>query len=91
MNFKVKLNISLFAILDFRKLSCDIIHFIDAGVDRPNIIGENLAMGTAKNNGYSVKQAVASWYAQGLEYDYTNEQTNPVTGEEQLVMMNINQ
>ena len=90
-DFKVKLNISLFAILAFPKLSCDTIHFIDAGVDRPNVIGENLAIGTAMNNGYSVKQAVAFWYAQGLEYDYTNEQTNPVTGEEQIVMMNINQ
>ena len=68
----------------FSSPTCDKRHLIHACVDRPNIIGENLAMRTATNIGYSVEEAVASWYARGLAYDYTNERTNPATGEEQL-------
>ena len=70
--------------LVFSQRVSDTMHFIHAGVDRPNIIGENLAMVTAESKGYSVKQAIASWYTQGLKYDYTNEISNPATGEEHL-------
>jgi len=73
------------ATLIFNKLDMIKLHFFCVGVDRPNVIGENLEMDIAENNGYSVKQAVASWYAQGLKYDYTNEISNPATGEEQLL------